>query len=332
MTMIAVLGAGAWGTALAVLAARRRHDVRLWVRRPELAMAIEAGRENSQYLPGVKLDDSITVTDDVKRVSGAPMVLSVLPAQHSRTVLAGLAHAIAPDAIVVICSKGIEIESGDLLSDVLADVLPGRTLAILTGPTFADEVSRGQPSAATVACADKDAGASIVAALGNPAFRPYYTDDVIGAQVGGAVKNVLAIACGIAAGRRFGENARAALITRGLAEIGRLCAALGGRQETVMGLSGLGDVALSCTSAQSRNYALGRALGEGGVLSSLMDNRSTVAEGVPSAAAIAALATKHAIDMPIVRAVDAIVHRGGGVDDTIRGLLTRPFRAETEAF
>ena len=331
MTTIAVIGAGAWGTALAVLASRRGHDVRLWVRRSDLATAIDAGRENSTYLPGIKLDPAITVTADGAGIGPATLVLSVLPVQHTRGVLSTLADHIAADATLVICSKGIEIASGAMLSTVVAEALPGRPVAVLTGPTFADEVARGQPSAVTVACADQAIGQDIVTALGDASFRPYYTDDVIGAQVGSAVKNVLAIACGIAAGRRFGENARAALITRGLAEIGRLSAALGGRSETLMGLSGLGDVALSCTSAQSRNFALGRALGEGAALSAILQNRTTVAEGAPSAAAIAALAAHHAIDMPIVAAVDAILHKDAGVDDTVRALLTRPFRAESDA-
>lgn len=331
MTTIAVIGAGAWGTALAVLAARRGHDVRLWVRRPNLATAIEAGAENSKYLPGIKLEPSITVTADARRIGDASIVLCVIPAQHTRSVLSTLADSIAPNATLVICSKGVEIGSGDLMSTVVADAVPGHHIAVLTGPTFADEVSRGQPSAVTVACADQAVGQDIVVALGDASFRPYLTDDLVGAQIGGAVKNVLAIACGIAAGRRFGENARAALITRGLAEIGRLSAALGGRPETLMGLSGLGDVALSCTSPQSRNYALGRALGEGAGLSAILDDRTTVAEGVPSAAAVAALAEHHGIDMPIVRAVDAILHKAAGVDESVRDLLTRPFRTETEA-
>lgn len=330
MSTIGVIGAGAWGTALAVLAARRGDNVHMWTRNADFALAVEAARENSVYLPGIKLDPAIRVSADPAVLADTNIILMVTPTQHVRAVLSMLDSAIAPDAKVVICSKGIELSTGQFLSAVVADLLPGRTIAVLTGPSFADEVANDLPTAVTIACQDQAIGVELVASLGNRTFRPYLTDDVIGAQIGGAVKNILAIACGICAGRNFGDNARAALITRGLAEIGRLIVALGGRNETLMGLSGLGDVTLTCTSNRSRNYALGVALGQGNTLASLLEGRHTVAEGVASAGAVAAMAAAHGVDMPIVSAVDAVLHKKADLDETVRALLTRPFRAETE--
>lgn len=328
--MIGVVGAGAWGTALAVLAARLGADVTLWTRRSEFALALDLARENTTYLPGVRLDPKIRMTADARALIDAKRVLLVAPAQHVRAVVTSIQSGIAHDATIIICAKGIEVSSGQLLSSVVSDLLPGRTIAVLTGPSFADEVARNLPTAVTVACQDRAIGDDLVQLLGTHTFRPYYTDDVIGAQVGGAVKNVLAIACGICEGRRFGENARAALITRGLAEIGRMIVALGGRSETLMGLSGLGDVTLTCTSKRSRNYALGVALGQGNSLHSLLQGRQTVAEGVASTSAVADLARRYDTEMPIVSAVEDVLHRGADLDETVRALLTRPFRAESE--
>ncbi len=330
MSLIGVVGAGAWGTALAVLAARRGDDVRMWTRSVEFAAAVEAARENRTYLPGVRLDPAIRLSADPADLAEAKLILLVTPTQHVRSVLADIETAIAPDAVAVVCSKGIELASGKFLSAVVSEALPGRSIAVLTGPSFADEVARDLPTAVTIACEDQAIGADLVATLGTRTFRPYLSNDVIGAQIGGAVKNVLAIACGICEGRNYGNNARAALITRGLAEIGRLIVALGGRSETLMGLSGLGDVTLTCTSTRSRNYALGVALGQGNTLASLLEGRHTVAEGVASAGAVSAIAKRHQIDMPIVGAVDGILHHGADLDDAVRALLTRPFRAESE--
>ena len=330
MARLSVLGAGAWGTALAVHAARQGHDVILWVRREELATRMVAARENADYLPGVALGPKVTITAAVAEAA-APVMLAAVPAQFLRAALARAAGAVAPDAAVVICAKGIERASGALMSQVVAEALPGRGIAVLSGPSFAGEVARTLPTAVTLACADSLLGRELVALLGAATFRPYLTDDVIGAQAGGATKNVLAIACGIAAGRRLGENARAALITRGLAEIGRLSASLGGRAETLMGLSGVGDVVLSCTSASSRNYALGQALGEGGALAALVGGRRSVAEGVDTAAAVATLSARLGVDMPIAAAVNAVLHEGAELDATIARVLARPFRPEVGA-
>jgi glycerol-3-phosphate dehydrogenase (NAD(P)+) len=329
MSEIAVVGAGAWGTALAALAARRGHDVTLWAYPAALAAEIGRVRENMAYLPGVPLEATIRVTSVIEQAATAPLVLLAVPAQYLREVCKTMAGDLRGAPAAVICAKGIEV-GGALMSEVVGAELPGAKVAVLTGPTFAAEVARDLPTAVTVACADAETGGAIVAALGGATFRPYLTDDVIGAQVGGAVKNVLAIACGIAHGRGFGDNARAALITRGLAEIGRLSAALGGRPETLMGLSGVGDVTLTCTSTQSRNYTLGVALGEGRALAALLAERITVAEGVPSARAVAVLTAHHGVDMPIARAVDAVLHHGADLDREIGAVLGRPFRSEVE--
>jgi glycerol-3-phosphate dehydrogenase (NAD(P)+) len=236
--------------------------------------------------------------------------------------------ALRPGTPVVICAKGVEETTGALMSEIAAGALPGSGLAVLSGPTFAGEVARGLPTAVTLATADPLLGRALIAALGTRSFRPYLGDDVVGAEIGGAVKNVLAIACGVVAGRRLGDNARAALITRGLAEMVRLARAKGGRAATLMGLSGLGDLTLTCTALQSRNHSLGFALGEGKSLAEILGPRRSIAEGVSSAAAIAALARRLGIDMPIVSAVDAILHHGADIDEAIAGLLARPFRDE----
>ena len=330
MSAVGVLGAGAWGTALAVQAARRGHEVELWTRRAEHAAALGEARENARYLPGVALPSAIRVTARLE--PRAPVVLLAVPAQAARGVLGALATTAAAEARIVVCCKGVERETGALMSDVVADCLPRAGIAVLTGPSFAAETAAGAPTAVTLACADEAAGRRLVALLGAETFRPYWTDDVAGAQIGGAAKNVMAIACGIAAGRGFGDNARAALIARGLAEMQRLAEAVGGRAETLSGLSGIGDLTLTCTSTQSRNYAFGLTLGRGTPLADALGARRSVVEGVASAAAVAALAAKRGVDMPIVRAVDSVLHRGADLDATIGGLLARPFRAETDGF
>lgn len=231
----------------------------------------------------------------------------------------------------MICAKGIERETGALMSAAVRRAAPALEIAVLSGPTFAREVAQGLPAAVSLACADGARGAALVRVLGGPAFRPYLTDDLIGVQVGGAVKNVIAIAAGIAAGRGLGDNARAAIVARGFAEMTRLAVAMGARAETLAGLSGLGDLVLTCTGEQSRNYALGRALGRGDALETIRGAREAVAEGVASAPAVAALAAERGIEMPIVAATDAVLHRGAAIDDAIGGLLSRPFKPEAGA-
>jgi glycerol-3-phosphate dehydrogenase (NAD(P)+) len=296
MERIGVIGAGAWGTALAMAARRAGREVVLWARDPALAKEIETRRQNPRYLP--------------------------------REIAGQLAPHLGPARPLVVCSKGIERGTGQLMTEVLAEALPGRAVAVLSGPTFALEVARGLPTAVTLAAEDAALGAVLVKALGSRAFRPYLASDMIGAQVGGAVKNVMAIACGIITGRELGDNARAALITRGLAEIVRLGRAKGARPETLMGLSGLGDLTLTCTSMLSRNYSLGTALGKGETLDALMAGRRSVAEGVFSAGAAVALAEKLGVQMPISGAVDAILNQGAPIETAIEALLARPFRAE----
>lgn len=328
MDRIGIIGAGAWGTALGQTLARAGRRVVLWAHEPKTAAAINATHANPVYLPGVMLAPEITATPALGEAAAADMVLLVVPAQHLRAVATGLSAVLRPGIPVVICAKGIEVESGALLSEVVAETLPEAPRAVLSGPTFAAEVARGLPTAVTLAAESPALGQQLVEALGSRYFRPYLGDDVIGAEIGGALKNVMAIACGIVIGRGLGENARAALITRGLAELVRLAVAKGGRAETLMGLCGLGDLTLTCTGAQSRNYSLGLALGQGQTLAAVLAGRHSVAEGVTSAPAAVALAARLGVEMPIAAAADAILHRGAAIDAVIAALLARPFRSE----
>ncbi len=323
MNRIGVIGAGAWGTALAIVARQAGREVLLWARRESIARAIAEKGCNTAYLEGVALAPGVAATADPAALGTVDAVLLAVPAQAVRRTCALFAPVLAPSAPVVVCAKGIERESARTMSEVVGDELAGRPVAILSGPTFAAEVARGLPTAVTLACHDRAVAEALAAALATPAFRPYHSDDVAGSEIGGAVKNVLAIACGITEGRGLGENARAALITRGLAEMTRLARARGGRAETMMGLAGLGDLTLTCTSRASRNYSYGVAVGAGREAAEI-----AVVEGVPSSAALVRLAQRHRVDMPIAGAVDAILHRGAGIDAVIAGLLARPRRAE----
>lgn len=329
MTRVAVIGAGAWGTALACVARRAGNETILWARKPEVAAAIDAGRGNPRYLEGIPLEDGIAGTTDLAdAVGAAETVLLVVPAQFVRETAMAMAPALRPQTPVAICAKGVERDTGALMTEVLADVLPQAKAAVLSGPTFAQEVARNLPTAVTVAASDAAVAERLAATVGEARFRPYLSDDPVGAEVGGAVKNVLAIACGVVAGRNFGDNARAALITRGLAEIVRLAVAKGGRPETLMGLSGLGDLTLTCNAMQSRNFSLGVALGEGRTLSEVMAERRAVTEGVFSAGSVVALAARLGVEMPISQAVDRIVNGNVDIDHVIAGLLSRPFARE----
>jgi glycerol-3-phosphate dehydrogenase (NAD(P)+) len=324
---IVVLGAGAWGTALAIAAHRAGRKVTLCARRNEQAAAMAATRVNETYLPGCAIDPAIGITADASVAAAADAVLLALPAQHLRATLERIAPAWKKSA-AVICAKGIERTTGLLMPEIVAECLPGRPLAMLSGPTFAAEVARDLPTAVTLAASDAGMREALIAALGTKRFRPYGSDDPIGAAVGGAVKNVLAIGCGIVAGRGLGENARAALVSRALVEIQLLARAKGGRPETPMGLSGLGDLLLTCTSSQSRNYSLGVELGAGRSLEAILAGRRTVAEGVETAAALAMLARRLGLDMPIAFAVEAVLHGGATIEAVTDMLLGRPFRAE----
>ncbi len=325
---IAIVGAGAWGTALATVARRTGREVTIWARSREVATEINESHSNKNYLQDVTLDAAIRATNDLAALRDADAILWVTPAQHLRDVAARAVAHLRDGAPVVLCCKGFEQGSGKLMTEVAAEALPLIAIAVLSGPTFAAEVARGLPTAVTLAASDTGLGRDLVQALGTPAFRPYLSADPIGAEVGGAVTNVLAIACGIAIGRKLGDNARAALLTRGLAEIMRLGLALGAQPATLMGLSGLGDLTLTCNGRQSRNLSLGIALGEGQKLADYLTGRRTVAEGLFSAGAVAARARGLNIEMPLADAVDAIVNRNADIGQAITALLNRPFKEE----
>ena len=328
ISSIDIVGAGAWGTALAALARETGLTVRLWAHEDEVARAINETGENPQYLAGITLPEGIEATNDLAAMGRGDAVLLVTPAQHLREIAARLASNLAPGAPVVVCAKGIEQATGALMTEVCAEVLPTAPLAVLSGPTFAAEVARGRPTAVTVAARDETLADALVAALGCARFRPYAARDVIGAEVGGALKNVIAVACGIAEGLAFGDNARAALITRGLAEITRFAVAKGAEPATLSGLSGLGDLVLTATSTQSRNYSLGLEVGKGGRAADILASRRTVAEGAYTAGAAARLADGLGIDMPIAAAVDRIINQDADVRAVVEELLARPFRRE----
>jgi glycerol-3-phosphate dehydrogenase (NAD(P)+) len=322
---VGVIGAGAWGTALAGAAARAGRGVILYVRSPQQRTALATTAENPR-LPGVPLADGVAVTGDLARAGGCDLVLLATPAQAQRAAAAALAVHLAPGTPVVACAKGIERGSRHFMTEVIAAALPQAVPAILSGPGFAGDVARGLPTAVTLAAHDARLAAALVEALGSATFRPYHTTDVRGVEIGGAIKNVLAIAAGIVAGRRIGASALAALTTRGFAELTRFGRAQGARPETLAGLSGLGDVILSCTSPQSRNFSFGVALGEGRGIAEATGGKLT--EGMFTAAVLLDLARAKDIDMPITQAVAAILAGDLSVDAAIEALLARPFRAE----
>lgn len=328
MQRIGVIGAGAWGTALAATVRRAERDVVLWAREPEVCDSINEIRMNMTFLSGVALPGGIKATSDIAEACDVDAVLIVTPAQFVRATAESMAAHLGDHVPVAICAKGIEQGSLKLMSEIIEDALPGRPIAALSGPTFAKEVASGLPTAVTLACEDVAIANQLVEAISTRTFRAYQSNDVVGAEIGGAVKNVLAIACGIAEGRGLGDNARAALITRGLTEIARLGRAKGAQSETIMGLCGLGDLTLTCNAMQSRNFSLGHALGSGQSLDEIMSTRNTVAEGVHSAEAVVALAAALGVETPICSAVDAIINKGLAIDDAIANLLDRPVGSE----
>ena len=326
---IGIIGSGAWGTALAQTACQAGRDALIWGREAEVVADINGLQRNTVFLPGVALDQQLRATTDLAAMGKADAILMVAPAQHVRAVGASLAPHLRPGTPVVICAKGLEQATGKLMGAVLGEVLPQAVPAVLSGPSFAADVARGLPAALTLACANEDLGQHLVEAIGYRNFRLYWSADVIGAQLGGALKNVLAVAAGIVDGKNLGASAHAALVTRGFAEMRRLGAALGARPETLAGLSGLGDLLLTCGSPQSRNMSLGRALGQGQSLADVLGARRSVAEGVYTAAAAVRLAAETGVEMPIAAAVHAIVEGRVGIDAAIDALLSRPFRAES---
>jgi glycerol-3-phosphate dehydrogenase (NAD(P)+) len=320
---IAVLGAGAWGTALANVGARGGHDVLLWARDPQAAAAMAAARENRRRLPGIAIEPRVTVEASLAATLAAPdIILAVVPAQALRGLCEMLAGRVAPGVPIVICAKGIEQGTGLLMSEIVEQLLPGQPPAVLSGPSFAGDVSRGLPTAVTLAATQTARAAELAAALSAPGFRVYHSTDVRGVEIGGAAKNVLAIACGIAAGRGLGASAGAALVARGFAELSRFGKACGAEAETLMGLAGLGDLVLTCNSAQSRNYSLGLALGRGESLESATQGK--LVEGVFTASILVAMARARGVDMPIAASVDAVLSGRLGIDGAIEALLARP--------
>jgi glycerol-3-phosphate dehydrogenase (NAD(P)+) len=321
---IGVVGGGAWGTALAQVAAGAGHAVRLWAREAEVVAGINDTRENAAFLPGVALSPLIEATQDWSALADARAILIVTPAQHMRAVLGHLRNHTAP---LILCSKGIEAGTLLPLHEVARQAVPGAPIAVLSGPTFAHEVAAGLPTAVTLAAEDANLAADLAALVAQPTFRPYASTDVIGAEIGGAVKNVLAIACGVVDGAGLGQNARAALIARGFAEMTRFGLARGARAETLAGLSGLGDLVLTCSSTSSRNFSLGRGIGAGTPAAALLENRRTVAEGAHTAPVLREAAAQASVDMPITEAVCALLE-GAPVTATIDRLLSRPLRTE----
>ncbi|MGJ5023352.1 NAD(P)H-dependent glycerol-3-phosphate dehydrogenase [Bradyrhizobium oligotrophicum] len=319
---ISIIGAGAWGTALAAVAARAGRDVTLYARDAEHAARIASARENPR-LPGIPLADSISVTADLARAARADAVLIVVPAQHLRGAVMHLAPLLRPGTPLIACAKGIEHGTHKFMTEVIAEAAPNAIPAILSGPSFADDVARGLPTAVTLAARDEPLAAALVQALGSPTFRPYHATDVRGVEIGGAAKNVLAIAAGIVAGRQLGASALAALTTRGFAELVRLGRAYGARSETLTGLSGLGDLILTCAGPQSRNFAAGLALGRGEPLPA-----GKLAEGQYTAPVLVELATSRGVEMPVALAVAAILAGSVTIDAAIEALMLRPFKAE----
>lgn len=338
MTMkIGVAGGGAWGTALACVLARKTPEavpitvpitVPIYVHEPRTVENINQHRENIDFLPDQPLPENLQASDDMHALAACDSVLMVTPAQFARHTIETLATILPTHASLVLCAKGVERGSLKFMSQVAAEFLPEDRLAVLSGPSFAADVAAGLPTAVTLACADAVQGAGLCAALERPGFRPYLSDDVLGAEIGGAVKNVLAIACGIVRGKKLGESARAALTSRGFAEMQRLGMALGARAETLSGLSGLGDLVLTCASTTSRNFSLGVALGEGSKAADILGQRVSVSEGASSAQAVCALAARHDVEMPICAAVNDVLAEACSVDTAIERLMSRPLARE----
>lgn len=326
--VIGVIGGGAWGTALAEVACMAGSRTLLWARDPSVVDEINTRHTNTAYLPSLTLNPGLAATSDLARMAEVDAILLATPAQTQRAMALAVAPHIVPGKPVVICSKGLEQTTGKLMTDVLAETMPDCSMAVLSGPGFAEDVVRGLPTALTLACGDEALGKALVAAIGCRHFRLYWTGDTTGVAFGGAMKNVQAIAAGIVVGRGLGASAHAALVTRGFAEMRRLGAAFGANPDTLVGLSGLGDLLLTCGSPQSRNMRLGRLLGQGRSLSEALAELHSTAEGVYTAAAAVRSAEAHGIDVPIAAAVHAIIEGELTVDAAIEGLLARPFRSE----
>lgn len=323
-----VVGGGAWGTALASAAVRAGGKVLLWARADHVVADINDNHRNDMFLPGIDLDPTLRATGDLSALDDCDALLLATPAQSLREVTGRLRSHVPPTVPMLVCCKGIEQESGKLMTCLLGEICPQACPVVLSGPGFAMDVAMALPTAVTLACADDVIGHALCTALSSPTFRLYFSRDVIGAQIGGAVKNVLAIACGVAEGRKLGASARAALTARGFAELTRFGIALGARAGTMAGLSGLGDLVLTCNAEQSRNMSLGIELGRGRPLRDILKERQSVSEGVYTAYAVIRLAREHGVDMPICAAVHDLVTGIHDVDEAIRSLLLRPLKDE----
>ncbi len=323
MVKAGVIGAGAWGTAVAVAAQNAGSDVTIWAREREVVESINRHHENTVFLPGVSLSAEIKASNDLLAMLDSNLLFLVPPAQYMRATCENLRDVgILPNIKLVICSKGVEKQSLLLMSEVAGEILPDNPVAIMTGPSFAAETARGLPTFVTIACGDEALWENIRKAVISQHFRPRYSDDIIGAQIAGSVKNVIAIACGLVDGKQLGENTKAALIVGGLRELQELTEAKGGKAETTMRLCGIGDLILTCSSKQSRNFSLGYALGQGKPFSEIMSGRKSVAEGVASSESVTALATKLGIKMPICQAVYTILHKDNvNLDGVIENLI-----------
>jgi glycerol-3-phosphate dehydrogenase (NAD(P)+) len=325
ITRIAVLGGGAWGTALAETAVRAGRNVALWEHEPGNAEQL-AQKCESKFLPGFRIDDAIEVTRDLAAAATADAILLVVPAQATRAVMTALAPHLGNGTPVVVCAKGIEHGSHKFMTEIVAECAPRATPAILSGPSFAADVARGLPTAVTLACADAGQAKALAHAFGTAMFRPYHSTDVRGVEIGGAAKNVLAIAAGIVTGRGLGASAAAALITRGFAELARFGKAFGAKPETLTGLSGLGDLVLTCSTPQSRNFSFGVDLAKG--IAPKQAGGGKLAEGAFTAPVLLEMAQQRKVEMPISNAVAAVLADMMSVDEAIESLLTRPFKAE----
>ena len=329
MARVGIIGGGAFGTAMACVLRRRGHEITLWAREAEVVEAINRDRENRLFLRGVPLPAGIVATQDAAAaMRDALFVLLVPPAQHMRAVTTQLRPVLPAGTPVITCSKGLEKGTCALMTQVIAETMPGAPVAVLSGPSFAADISVDRPTGVTLACADPVLGQRLESQIGGARFGVYLSDDVIGAQISGVMKNVLAIACGVVTGRKLGNSMRATLVARGLAETVDLGLALGARLESFLGLSGIGDIDLSCNSPQSRNMSLGIALGEGRSLADVLGERITVQEGVHSASAVVDLAGRLGVEMPIAGMVDRVLNRGATTDEAIAGLLALPFGIE----
>ena len=325
---ISIAGAGAWGTAIAEVMSRKGHPINIWAKEKTVVNSINSNRVNELFLANVKLSEQIIAFNNIEQITKCDLLFLVSPAQHTRTVLKEISKTLEEITPIILCSKGIEISSLKLMSQIAEEILPKNPILILSGPSFAIDVVNNKPTAVTLACKNLDIGRSIADSINIQTFRPYLSDDIIGAQIGGATKNVIAIAAGVVDGQKLGDSARAATIARGFSEINRLAIALGGKEETLTGLSGMGDLLLTCNSVTSRNYSLGIKLGMGQSVEKATDGLSTIAEGMYTAKAINKLADIHNVDMPITSAVNDLIESKISLKKIIQGLLNRPIKEE----